>query len=80
MPLHKPDISADAVNDLDEIWLFIAKDSFRNADRVIDELYDAMYDLAANPGMGHTREDLTPGEMKFWSVYHYMIIDRKSVV
>lgn len=30
--------------------------------------------LAENPGIGHTREDLTDRPVKFWSVFSYLVI------
>ena len=44
--------------DLVEIWEYVAQDDMDAADRVLDELEEAMYKLAQMPGMGHVREDL----------------------
>jgi len=30
--------------------------------------------LASNPGLGHTRRDLTSKPVRFWPVYSYLII------
>ena len=39
------------------------------AERVLDELERALERLAANPGIGHRREDLTSDpEVRFWPV------------
>jgi plasmid stabilization system protein ParE len=39
------------------------------AARVVDELEHAFEQLAANPGIGHRREDLTANEaVRFWNV------------
>ena len=39
------------------------------ADRVVQELETAFEQLAANPDIGHRREDLTPDDrVLFWSV------------
>ena len=39
------------------------------AERVLDELERAFEQLAATPGIGHSREDLTADpEVRFWSV------------
>ncbi len=48
----QPVLSPDALADLDEIWLYIAADSMRAADKVVDELYKAIYKLAEKPLMG----------------------------
>ena len=74
MPDHEPILSEAALADLDEIWLYIATDNVRAADRVIDKIYETTYLLAENPGMGHKREDLTDKPVRFWNVYNYLII------
>jgi plasmid stabilization system protein ParE len=30
--------------------------------------------LADNPGIGHLRPDLTPQDVRFWSVFKYLVI------
>jgi|HubBroStandDraft_1064217.scaffolds.fasta_scaffold303016_2 plasmid stabilization system protein ParE len=70
-------LSEGADLDLDEIWEYIAQDNIDAADRWIDKLFDAFERLARNPGMGHTRKDLTDHEVLFWPVAAYLIIDRK---
>ena len=32
--------------------------------------------LAANPGIGHIRTDLTDADVRFWSVFKYLVIYR----
>ena len=76
MAPQRPILSEEALSDLDEIWLYIASDSPTAADRVIDEIYQAIYRLAEFPGMGHLREDLIDEPLRFWSVYQYLIIYR----
>ena len=69
-------IAPRALTDLDDIWLYIAQDSISTADRVLDEIYAAIKELAKMPGMGHIREDLTRQALRFWPVYSYLIIYR----
>ena len=39
------------------------------AERVVDQLEHAFEQLAANPGIGHRRDDLTlEADVRFWSV------------
>ena len=76
MAPQRPILSEEALSDLDEIWLYIASDSPTAADRVIDEIYEVIYRLAEFPGLGHLREDLIHEPLRFWSVYHYLIIYR----
>jgi plasmid stabilization system protein ParE len=48
------------------------------AERVVDELERAFEQLAANPAMGHCREDLTKEEdVRFWSVGPTLIAYRE---
>ena len=67
-------LSPDALNDLDEIWLFIAKDSIEAAERNEDDLQSAMRRLARNPGMGHSRPDITDQPVAFWPSGSYLIV------
>jgi|SRR3954454_15409480 len=67
MARQRPILSAEALADLDEIWLYIARDSPSAADRVIDEIYAAIYQLAERPGAGHLREDLIDEPLRFWN-------------
>jgi plasmid stabilization system protein ParE len=69
-------LSTDADRDLDDIWAYIARDNIDAADRWIDKLFEAFEALGQSPGMGHTREDLTPHAVLFWPVGAYLIIYR----
>lgn len=44
--------------------------------KVVDALNDAMQLLADNLGMGHFRPDLTPQDVRFWSVFRCLAIYR----
>ena len=63
-----------AERDLEDITEFIARDSVDAAVRVLDKLERAFLELAEMPGIGHRREDLTPEDFRFWSVYDYLIV------
>jgi plasmid stabilization system protein ParE len=69
-------LSVDADLDLDDIWEYIARDNIDAADRWIAKLFDAFEALGRTPGMGHTREDLTPHPVRFWPVGAYLVIYR----
>ncbi len=69
-------LSPAARLDLTEIWEFIAQDNLDAADRVRDEMQEAMKLLAAEPGLGHYRKDLADEPLRFWRVYSYLIIYR----
>jgi antitoxin ParD1/3/4 len=63
----------DAYTDLEEIWEYIAADSLDAADRVREEIYDAIQSLVVFPYIGHSRPDLTPRPLRFQSVRDYVI-------
>jgi plasmid stabilization system protein ParE len=62
-PLAKADIFA--------IWTYIADNSEPAADRVEQAIYDACAFLAEGPLRGHTRPDLTPRSLRFWTLSRY---------
>jgi plasmid stabilization system protein ParE len=72
------DLTPEAVADLREIWQFISQDSVDAADRVLDDFYESFARLAATPGMGHKREDLTRRDVRFWPIYSYLVIYQLS--
>jgi plasmid stabilization system protein ParE len=57
-----------------EILDYLADESESAAFRVRTAIYDAIIKLAENPGIGHTRQDLTDRPVKFWSVYSYLVV------
>lgn len=59
---------------VDEITTFIAQDSVVAAFKVLDALEEAFEVLAEQPGIGHLREDLTDRQVKFWSVFSYLVV------
>lgn len=65
-------LSTGAELDLDEIWEYIAQDNIEAADRWVGKLFDAFDALAANPGIGHKREDLSALPVLFWPVGAYL--------
>jgi len=67
-------LSSAALQELDEIWSYIAQDNPDAADRWIDKLLDACDTLARSPRLGHSREDLADRLMLFWPVETYLIV------
>jgi plasmid stabilization system protein ParE len=67
-------LTDDAKRDVSGIVAYIRRENRDAAKRVRGELRAAMQMLANLPGMGHTREDLTPEPVRFWSVYSYLIV------
>jgi antitoxin ParD1/3/4 len=67
-------LHSQAYADLDEIWEFIAADSLDAADRVREEIYEAIQSLVPFPDIGHSRPDLTSKPLRFQSVREYVIV------
>lgn len=68
------ELSAEAQNDMFDIWSRIAADSVTLADRIESELYGVFESLARMPGQGHTRADLTSRPVLFFPVYSFLIV------
>ena len=60
--------------DLFGIWEYIARDNVDAADRIEQEIQQAVSMLASNPELGHLRRDLTSKPVRFWPIYSYLII------
>ena len=69
-------LAPEALQDLQELWDYIATENLDAADRIIDTLFAAFERLAAMPGLGHRREDLTDRPLRFWTVDAYLVIYR----
>ena len=68
-------LSPEAQQDLTDIKAYyLAQSGARVTRYVIGELTQAFQFLAATPGAGHKREDLTDQQVKFWQVFSYLII------
>ena len=63
-----------ARDDLAEIFQYIQQDSPQSARRVLSKIRAAMRRLGENPGIGHTRKDLTSHDVRFWPVFSFLII------
>jgi plasmid stabilization system protein ParE len=71
-------LSPEALDDLQLIWNFIAADSVRAAEKVLDEFFDTFEKLAQWPGQGHSRSDLTNRDVRFWPVGSYLVVYREA--
>jgi plasmid stabilization system protein ParE len=67
-------IARAAERDLQDITDHIAHDDAAAARRVLDRLIHACRHLAAHPGMGHRRVDLTDEDFRFWPVHNFLIV------
>ncbi|MBA3915713.1 MAG: type II toxin-antitoxin system RelE/ParE family toxin [Acidobacteriales bacterium] len=67
-----------ADGDLDAIWEYISQDSVDAAERWVDSMFEAFATVAASPGIGHRRKDLTTYPVLFWPVGNYLVIYREQ--
>ena len=52
-------LSPEAAQDIREIWAYTAAESIKAGRRLRLQIFRACQTIAANPGIGHSREDLT---------------------
>ena len=69
-------ISRQADADIDLICDYIAQNNPDAADRIDDQIHDAIQRLARFPGMGHTRSEVTDKRYLFWAVGKHVIAYR----
>ena len=67
-------LSPEAAQDIREIWVYIAADSIKAARRLRLQIFDACQRIVGNPGIGHSRADLTDKPVLFWPAGSYLII------
>ena len=67
--------TAQAEEDLIEIWLYIAQDNPAAADRVLDDIEEMFEALVENPMIGRLRPDIAP-ELRYFTVGKYLILYR----
>lgn len=67
--------SRQALQDLDDIWFYIAQDSVGAADAWLDHLFDKARTLAEQPLIGRARPELGP-EIRSLPVGAYMLYYR----
>jgi toxin ParE1/3/4 len=68
--------TAQAEEDLVDIWLYIAHDDARAADRVLDDVEEKLLLLADQPGLGPARPDIAP-DLRYSPVRRYLILYRQ---
>jgi antitoxin ParD1/3/4 len=64
-------LTSRAINDLDEIWSFIAADSVDAANRVESAIIAACNSLARRPMLGSKRAEITHLSVRFWAVTRF---------
>jgi plasmid stabilization system protein ParE len=60
-----------AIDDLDEIWTYIAADNPERANRVESEIFASFQSLARYPLLGSRRREITPLPVRFWVVTQF---------
>jgi len=60
-----------ALDDLDEIWNYIAGDSVDSANRVEAAIFEACEGIARHPMLGSKRSEITPLPVRFWVVSRF---------
>lgn len=68
------DVSAQAQDDLFEIWRRIARDSVELANRIENEFRELFLALGRMPAQGHTRRYLTSRPVLFFPMYSFPIV------
>ena len=68
------EVSAEAPEDLFDIWRRIAEDSVRLANRIEGEFYQLVASLGRMPGQGHTRKDLTLRQVLFFPMCSFLVV------
>ena len=70
-------LAPQAARDLVQIWRYTKNESSQEtADRVESLIRDRFAYLAQFPGGGHWRRDLTDADVRFFSVFSYLIVYR----
>ena len=70
-------LAPEAAQDVFEIWLYIRDHSSVDAASQVESvILNKIAFLAANPRVGHYREDLTSERVRFYAVYSYLIVYR----
>ena len=72
-------LAPQAARDLVSIWRYIrGQSNEETADRVESVIRSKFIYLADFPNGGHWRRDLTSAEVRFFSVYSYLIVYRPN--
>ena len=73
MPKFK--LTPAAEQDLQEIWLHIAQDNLKAADKLLDRIEAQCELLAIHPQLGPAREDIAKG-LRYHPLANYLILYR----
>jgi len=63
-------VAPEAEEDVYQIWCYLFQEAgLETANRIENEILEAFADLAATPGKGHRRSDLTKRNVRFYTLY-----------
>ncbi|MGC1304383.1 MAG: type II toxin-antitoxin system RelE/ParE family toxin [Caulobacteraceae bacterium] len=68
-------VTPRAEADLDEIWLHVAMDAPKAADRLIDQIVERCASLAAHPHLGPARPEIAP-EARMLTIGDHLVLYR----
>ena len=60
-----------ALNDLSEIWAYIAEKNIGAANRVESAIFSACHSLARRPLIGSKRSEITSLPVRFWTISRF---------
>jgi plasmid stabilization system protein ParE len=66
--------SSEALDDIDQIAEYIARDSHHHAQQVVERLFGLADDLTANPRLGRVVPELTDPNVRERFLYSYRLI------
>ena len=82
--MNEPIISEHAKFDLNEIWIFVARQNQRAADTLLKKILERVNDQAEFPFAGRGRDDLSPGLRSFvvspYVVFYRVLDDTLEIV
>lgn len=67
------DLHPAAVEDIKEIWNYVAARNRPAADDLVSEFFDKFESIARSPSIGHRRPDLASAPIRFSLVHEYLI-------
>jgi toxin ParE1/3/4 len=78
--LKRPEV----VVDLEDIWWYVAQNSLRDADKLLDNIQEKLLRLAEFPQMGTSQNDLKPSLRSFaagnYLIFYFPLTDGIDVV
>lgn len=76
--MKRAELTEPAIEDLRDLWTYIAERNAPAADAIEDELFAAIDMLARHPAAGHRREDIRYAAARVWPVRDFLVIYREE--